>query len=99
MIVYSDDSDDSDGIPFDGSIETTTWKFPHGDRVVIERCRDGYLVSGTIGGRDWHDEDHEDFFCEDTDALLGFLEQHGLLSVLSVPVVESETGDARKGTP
>ena len=94
MIVYSDDSD---GIPFDGSIETTTWEFPNGDRVVIERSCSGYLVSGTIGGRDWHDEDHEDFLCEDTDALLEFLQRHGLLSVLSVPVVESETGNAGEG--
>lgn len=70
-------------IPFDGNIETTIWAFSNGDTITIEKNVSGYLVYGVIGGKSWHDEDHEDFFFEDTDSLLEFLDCHGLLGVLS----------------
>jgi len=73
-----------DGIEFDESIATTTWHFGSGTKVTIERGDSGFFIYGSVGGKSWHDEDHEDFFCETTDDLLVFLEKHGLLSILSV---------------
>ena len=73
-----------DGVPFDDSIITTTWDFGSGTKVTIERGNAGFFVYGSIGGKSWHDDDHEDFFCETTDDLLDFLKKHGLLSMLSV---------------
>lgn len=77
-------SDDCEGVPFEIGIETLKWTFPNGDYVTVERNTSGYFISGRIGGMDWHDEDHEDFFCADTDEYLDFLDRHGLLGVLSV---------------
>ena len=71
-------------IPFEIGIETITWTFPNGDYVCVEKNTSGYFISGRINGKDWHDEDHEDFFCANTDEYLEFLEQHGLLGPLSV---------------
>lgn len=70
-------------IPFDFNIETTTFTLPTGDYVRIERNDKGFFISGRVNGQDWHDEDHEDFFCKDSDQLLNFLELHGLLIPLS----------------
>jgi len=71
-------------VPFDFNIETTTWTFENGDHVTVEKNASGYLISGNFSGVDWHDEDHEDFFCADTDEFLSFLETHGLLRILSM---------------
>jgi hypothetical protein len=73
-----------DGIEFDESITTTTWHFGSGTKVTIEHGDSGFFIYGSVGGKSWHDEDHEDFFCATTDDLLVFLEKHGLLSMLSV---------------
>jgi hypothetical protein len=73
-----------DGIEFDESITTTTWYFGSGTKVTIEHGDSGFFIYGSVGGKSWHDEDHEDFFCATTDDLLVFLEKHGLLSMLSV---------------
>lgn len=77
-------------IPFDFNIETIRWKFPNGDSITIEKNVSGYFLSGIVGGKDWHDEDHEDFFFSSTDEFLDFLAQHGLLGALSVRTVEKE---------
>ncbi len=73
-----------DGIAFDESITTTTWYFGSGTKVTIERGDSGFFIYGSVGGKSWHDQDHEDFFCATTDELLVFLEKHKLLSMLSV---------------
>lgn len=78
------DSRDAEGIPFDFHSETITWTFANGDQITVERNLRGYFISGRIGGGDWHDEDHEDFYCATTDDFLNFLERHGLLGALSV---------------
>jgi len=70
-------------IPFDFNIETTTFTLPNGDYIRIERNDNGFFISGRVNNIDWHDEDHEDFFCKDSDQLLNFLELHGLLIPLS----------------
>ena len=77
-------SDDCEGVPFEIGIETLKWTFPNGDYVTVERNTSGYFISGRINGRGWYDEDHEDFFCADTDEYLDFLEKYGLLRILSV---------------
>jgi len=79
----SDESDCQD-VPFEFVIETLTWTFPSGDRIQVERNTSGYFISGRINGKDWHDDDHEDFFCAGTDEYLDFLERHGLLRILSI---------------
>ncbi len=73
----------ADVVPFDDSISTVTWTFGSGDRIQIESSPRGFYVSGRVGGKDWHDEDHEDFYLPTSNDLLDFLRQHGLLSVLS----------------
>lgn len=75
--------DEYDEVPFEIGIETTRWTFDNGDYLTIEKNTSGYFLSGRVGGKDIHDDDHEDFYFPDTDSLLGFLEQHGLLSVLT----------------
>lgn len=84
------DDDDREDVPFEIGIETSTWTLGNGDYITVERNTSGYFISGRINGKDWHDEDHEDFFCADTDEYLDFLEKHGLLSVLSVKQEDSQ---------
>lgn len=85
-------SEDCDSVPFENEIETLTWKFSNGDYVQVEHNTTGYFISGRLNGKDWHDEDHEDFFCANTDEYLDFLSTHGLLEVLSV---SAHTADRR----
>lgn len=75
--------EEAESVPFYIGIETLKWTFENGDYITVERSTSGYLIGGRIGGKDWHDEDYEDFFCADTDAYLDFLEKHGLLRILS----------------
>ena len=84
------DASDCEGIPFEVGIETITWTFPNGDCISVEKNTTGYFISGRIAGKDWHDEDHEDFFCADTEEYLEFLEKHGLLGALSVSPITND---------
>ena len=77
------EGDEPQPVPFDFNIETTTWAFENGDRLELEKNDHGYLLGGCIGGKDVHDEDYEDFYFADSDALLEFFEKHGLLKLLS----------------
>jgi len=70
-------------VPFEIGIETTRWEFDNGDYLTIEKNTSGYFLSGRVGGKDVHDDDHEDFYFPDTDSLLVFLEQYNLLTVLT----------------
>lgn len=72
-----------DDLPFDDSVSVHTWDFGHGNRIQIESGQNGYFVSGRVNGKDWHDDDHEDFHLATSDDLLDFLRHHGLLSILS----------------
>lgn len=70
-------------VPFEIGIATQTWTFPNGDYVTVEQNTSGYFIHGRLGGKDWHDEDHEDFYCADSDEFLDFLETYELTSLLS----------------
>jgi len=77
-------------IPFVEGIEVWTWTFECGSKIEItkyppEANSGAYSLCGNIRGKDIHDEDYEDYHFANSDALIDFLRQNGLLSVLKPP--------------
>lgn len=75
--------DEPTPLPFFEGIITTRWDFEDGSYLTLEQSEDGYLFGGKINGQDIHGEDWEDLYFPDTDSLLDFLEDQGLLKFLS----------------
>lgn len=80
--------DEAEPLPF-FEFGVTRWTLSTDDDpcfgwIELETHPEGhYLIGGKIGGEWWQDDDGEDFYLADADALLDFLKGHGLLSVLT----------------